>query len=150
MELITKLLSTDASLASLVLRLSLGSVIWMHGAQKLLGLFGGYGFTGTMEFFTKSMNLPWIVAFLVILGEFFGGIGLVLGLATRFFALYVGTILFFAMFLVHWQNGFFMNWFGNQKGEGIEFFILFLSMSMALVLTGGGKLSLDSWISQSL
>ncbi|EKJ88301.1 putative oxidoreductase [Leptospira meyeri] len=148
METILRILSTDGSWSSLVLRIALGSVIWMHGAQKLLGIFGGYGFSGTMDFFTKTMGLPWIIALLVILGEFFGGIGLVFGIGTRFFALYTGTILMFAMFLVHWENGFFMNWFGNQKGEGIEFFILFLSISLTLILNGGGKYSLDSFISK--
>ncbi|MCZ8155700.1 MAG: DoxX family protein [Leptospira sp.] len=144
METILRLLQTDTSWGSFVLRLSLGCVIWMHGAQKMLGLFGGYGFSGTMDFFTKTMGLPWIIALLIILGEFFGGISLILGIGTRFFALYVGIILLFAMILVHWENGFFMNWFGNQKGEGIEFFILFLSMSIALIINGGGKFSLDS------
>lgn len=148
METILKILNTDGSWASLVLRLSLGSVIWMHGAQKLLGLFGGYGFSGTMDFFTKTMGLPWIVALLVILGEFFGGIGLIAGIGTRFFALAVGIILFSAMILVHWENGFFMNWFENQKGEGIEFFLLFLSMSVALILSGGGKFSIDSYLAK--
>jgi putative oxidoreductase len=148
METILKILNTDNSWASLVLRLSLGGVVWMHGAQKLLGLYGGYGFSGTMDFFTKTMGLPWIIALLVILGEFFGGIGLVLGFGTRFFAVYVGIILLFAMILVHWENGFFMNWFGNQKGEGIEFFVLFLSMTIALSLNGGGKFSLDSLLTK--
>lgn len=148
METILRILGTDGSWSGLVLRLALGCVIWMHGAQKLLGIFGGYGFSGTMDFFTKTMGLPWIIALLVILGEFFGGIGLILGIGTRFFALYTGIILLFAMFLVHWENGFFMNWFGNQKGEGIEFFILFLSISVTLILNGGGKYSLDSFLSK--
>ncbi|MCU0824224.1 MAG: DoxX family protein [Leptospira sp.] len=148
METILRILGTDGSWSGLVLRIALGSVIWMHGAQKLLGIFGGYGFSGTMDFFTKTMGLPWIIALLVILGEFFGGIGLILGIGTRFFALYTGIILLFAMFLVHWENGFFMNWFGNQKGEGIEFFILFLSISVTLILNGGGKYSLDSLLSK--
>ncbi|MDZ4728005.1 MAG: DoxX family protein [Leptospira sp.] len=143
METILRILNTDNSWASLVLRLSLGSVIWMHGVQKLFGLFGGYGYSGTMDFFTKTMGLPWLISLLIILGEFFGGIGLVFGIGTRFFALYVGVILLFAMILVHWENGFFMNWFGNQKGEGIEFFVLFLSMAVALLINGGGKFSLD-------
>lgn len=148
METILRILGTDGSWSGLVLRIALGSVIWTHGAQKLLGIFGGYGFSGTMDFFTKTMGLPWIIALLVILGEFFGGIGLILGIRTRFFALYTGIILLFAMFLVHWENGFFMNWFGNQKGEGIEFFILFLSISVTLILNGGGKYSLDSFLSK--
>lgn len=148
METILRILGTDGSWSGLVLRIALGSVIWTHGAQKLLGIFGGYGFSGTMDFFTKTMGLPWIIALLVILGEFFGGIGLILGIGTRFFALYTGIILLFAMFLVHWENGFFMNWFGNQKGEGIEFFILFLSISITLILNGGGKYSLDSFLSK--
>lgn len=148
METILRILGTDGSWSGLVLRIALGSVIWTHGAQKLLGIFGGYGFSGTMDFFTKTMGLPWIIALLVILGEFFGGIGIILGIGTRFFALYTGIILLFAMFLVHWENGFFMNWFGNQKGEGIEFFILFLSISVTLILNGGGKYSLDSFLSK--
>ncbi len=94
METILRILGTDGSWSGLVLRLALGSVIWMHGAQKLLGIFGGYGFSGTMDFFTKTMGLPWIIALLVILGEFFGGIGLILGIGTRFFALYTGIISF--------------------------------------------------------
>lgn len=148
METLLKIFLTDASWSSLFLRLSLGAVIWAHGAQKLLGWFGGYGYSGTMDFFTKTMGLPWIISFLVIILEFLGGICLILGLGTRFFALGVGVILLFAMILVHWEHGFFMNWFGNQKGEGIEFFILFLAISVALVINGAGIYSIDRVLSE--
>ncbi|GBF50030.1 DoxX family protein [Leptospira ryugenii] len=150
MNWLLRSLETDGSYASLILRLTLGIVIWAHGAQKLLGWYGGYGFEGTMGFFTGKMGIPWIFALLVILGEFFGGIFLVFGFAVRFSALWVGIILLFAMVLVHWENGFFMNWFGNQTGEGIEFFLLFLAISLSLVITGGGKFSLDRLIAENL
>lgn len=149
MDLMFKLMQTESSWALFIIRIGLGAVILPHGAQKLLGMFGGYGFYGTMDFFTKNMNLPWILAFLVIIGTFFGGIALIFGFGTRFVALSIGIIMFFAMVLVHFENGFFMNWFGNQKGEGIEFFLLAISMSVALGISGGGNLSLDKLISEN-
>ena len=81
-----KLIATDDSMATAILRVVLGVVFFAHGAQKMLGWFGGYGFSGTMGFFTETMHLPWIVALLVIVGEFFGSLGLIAGLATRFTA----------------------------------------------------------------
>ncbi|HMV42378.1 MAG TPA: DoxX family protein [Leptospiraceae bacterium] len=142
--MLQKLFTTDNSWIGLICRLTIGIMILPHGAQKLLGWFGGYGFDGTMNFFTDSMKLPYIIALLIILGEFFGGVALILGVGTRFFAAWVGIILLSAMFIVHLENGFFMNWFGNQKGEGIEFFILVLGLTISLLIEGGGKYSVDS------
>jgi len=130
--------------AALVARLALAVTIFPHGAQKLLGLFGGYGFTGTMGFLTTQAGLPYVVALLVILIEFFGPLFLLLGLLTRIVAF--ATIVNFlgVVFTSHLQNGFFMNWGGQQKGEGIEFFILLVGLAVILLITGGGKASIDA------
>lgn len=127
-------------------RVSLGAVLFPHGAQKLLGWFGGYGYTGTMAFFTETMHLPSLLGFLVILGESAGAILLLLGLATRLSALGVSLIMLGAIFTTHLPHGFFMNWFGAQQGEGIEYHLLALALSVPLLLLGGGRASLDSVI----
>ncbi|MDE3214461.1 MAG: DoxX family protein [Bacteroidota bacterium] len=138
--------------APLIGRLALGVMVFTHGAQKLLGWFGGYGFKGTMGFMTGAMHLPWIIGFLVIIIEFFGGLFLLLGLITRIAALAV-TLSFLGVVLkVHLANGFFMNWgMAAGKGEGVEFFILLFGLSLGLLITGGGKASIDSiWSPSSL
>ncbi|HMY10030.1 MAG TPA: DoxX family protein [Turneriella sp.] len=145
-QLIQTIAATQAEWTGLVLRLALAAMILPHGAQKLLGRFGGYGFKGTMGYFTGTAGLPAILAFLVIIGEFFGGLMLLAGFGTRIGALWVGVIMLSAMFMVHWQNGFFMNWYGAQKGEGIEFFILAIGIAAALVISGGGHFSVDALI----
>ena len=109
----------------------------------MLGWFGGYGFDGTMGFLTGTAGLPWIMTFLVIAIEFFGAIALIVGFATRIVA--VGIISLFAgiVFTSHLQNGFFMNWAGNQQGEGYEYHLLIIGMAIALLVSGGGKWSID-------
>jgi len=134
---------TNDSWVGLILRIVLGSVIFAHGAQKLLGWFGGQGYAGTMASFTEQMGLPWLVAFLVVIGESFGSLNLIAGLLTRFTAASYIVIMLGAIATVHWQNGFFMNWFGRQPGEGFEFHLLVIAMSAALVAIGGGKWSGD-------
>ena len=143
-----QLFQTDDSWTGLVLRLSLGLVIFPHGAQKLLGWFGGFGFSGTMGFFTDTMHLPWIVALLVIVGEFFGSLGLIAGLLTRFTAASFIVIMLGAIITSHLPNGFFMNWFGKQAGEGYEYHLLVIGISGALLLTGAGKWSVDRIVAQ--
>lgn len=142
-SLLSRLVATGDSFAPLCLRLALGVMMFPHGAQKLFGWFGGFGFNGSMGYFTGSVGLPWIVGVLVIVGEFFGSVLLIAGLGTRFAAGSLAVIMAGAA----WQcrvNGFFMNWFGNQKGEGIEFFLLAIGIASALVITGGGRWSVDS------
>jgi putative oxidoreductase len=119
-------------------------MILAHGAQKLLGLFGGYGYSGTMQFFTGSLHIPWIFALAAILIEFFGGIALILGAFTRIAAFLVSLELAVAASMLHVGNGFFMNWSGQQKGEGIEFFILVVGIGIALILGGGGACAVDN------
>lgn len=138
-----RLLKTENDISLTVLRLALGIMILPHGLQKTFGLFGGYGFSGTMGFFTDTMGIPWIFAFAAILAEFLGGIGLITGTLTRLAALGVGVTMLVAALTVHLQHGFFMNWFGAQKGEGVEFFILAIGIAVALIIKGGGALSVD-------
>ena len=137
------LIRTPDAIAPAILRLTLAAVMLPHGAQKLLGLFGGYGFKGTMGFFTGTMGIPWLLAFGVIVIEFFAPILLLLGLGTRLAALGLGVVMSVAMILVHAQYGFFMNWFGAQKGEGIEYFLLAIGISVALLVSGAGRWSID-------
>ena len=134
---------TDDRWTGLILRVMLALVIFPHGAQKILGWFGGNGFEGTMGFFTQQMGMPWLVAFLVIIGESIGALALAVGLFTRFSAASLGVIMLGAVAMVHWPHGFFMNWFGQQAGEGFEFHLLAVGMALALVVNGGGKWSVD-------
>jgi putative oxidoreductase len=144
------LFQTDEAWSSLILRVMLGLVLFPHGAQKLLGWYGGFGFSGTLGFFTGTMHLPWIVAFLIIIGESFGSLGLLMGFLTRFTAASVTVIMLGAIAMVHWPNGFFMNWFGKQAGEGFEYHLLVIGMSLALLIAGGGKWSVDGAIAKKL
>ena len=137
---------TNNDWAGLLLRLTIAIIIFPHGAQKLLGWFGGYGFSGTMQFFTGTVGLPWIIGFLVILLEFFGSILLVFGLGSRIIAASMIVLSIGIIFTSHIQNGFFMNWFGNQKGEGYEYFLFLIGLSATLLLNGSGRLSLDKFL----
>ena len=138
-----KLLATDNNIASTILRIMLGIVIFPHGAQKLLGWFGGYGFTGTMGWFTETIGVPWIFALLAIIAEFFGSLGLITGLLTRVAAFGVGMVMLVATLTVHWQVGFFLFCFGNLQGEGFEFHLLAMAMAVVLMIKGGGAASVD-------
>jgi putative oxidoreductase len=140
---IFKLVKTNDSITATVLRLALGGVIFAHGAQKALGWFGGYGISGTMGFLTHQMGVPAILAALVIAAEFLGSLGLIFGALTRVAALGVGAVMIGAVLTVHAKVGFFMNWGGQQGGEGYEFHILVLAMVAVLVVLGGGPFSVD-------
>lgn len=134
---------TDDSISQLFLRLALGIVIFPHGAQKAFGWFGGLGLLKTIEIFSKKMHLPPLLTLLLIFIEVFGSIGLVFGFFTRFSALGIGISMAICAYMNHVQNGFFMNWFGQQKGEGFEFHILVVGIAISLFLKGGGILSID-------
>ena len=137
-----KLFKTNENTAATIIRIVLGAILFPHGAQKLLGWFGGYGFDGTIGFLTGTAGLPWIIAFLVIIIEFFGALALIFGFATRIVASGV-IVLFAGILLMHLQNGFFMNWNGQQAGEGFEYHLLVIGMSLALLVSGAGKWSID-------
>jgi putative oxidoreductase len=143
---ITRLLATDKSSLLTLLRITLGVVMLPHGLQKTMGWFGGYGFTGTMGFFT-SIGIPAFLGFLAIAAETVGSIALITGITTRIAAFGVGMTLLVAS-TMHKANGFFMNWSGQQKGEGIEFHILGIAIAVALMIGGAGRFSLDRAITK--
>jgi putative oxidoreductase len=142
-----KLISTSNDVTLTILRLVLGVVFFAHGAQKLLGWFGGYGLTATVGAFTH-MGMPAPIVYLIIATEFFGGLGLILGFLTRIPALGIGCLMVGAIFLVHLPNGFFMNWANNQKGEGIEYHLMAIAMAAVLLLRGAGAFSVDRALSR--
>jgi putative oxidoreductase len=139
---------TDASINNLIIRVMLGIVILPHGAQKLLGWFGGYGLEGTLGFFTNQMGVPMIVALLVILGESLGALGLIAGFFTRFCAAGILFIMTGAIVMSHAANGFFMNWSGKQGGEGFEYHLLAIALCIPLLISGGGLFSADGFITK--
>jgi putative oxidoreductase len=142
-HVLTRLLNTNDSWSLTINRCVLAFVMLPHGAQKLLGLFGGYGFSPTMAFFTDTMHLPAVIAFLVIIAESFGSLGLLLGAGSRVAAFGISMVMIGAVLTAHLPNGFFMNWFGNQKGEGFEYHLLALGLAIPVLLQGGGLFALD-------
>ncbi len=141
---------TENSAVDLILRVMLGIVMFPHGMQKVFGWFGGYGFSGTMGFFTGQMHIPAILAFLAIMAEAAGSIGLIAGLFTRIAALGITVNMAVAILMVHLPNGFFMNWAGTQKGEGYEYHLLAMAIGVALMIRGGGMFSVDRAISSRI
>lgn len=148
--MVKKLFQTENDVVSLILRLSLGVVFFPHGMQKLLGWFGGYGFEGSMGFFTGTLGIPAVLAFLAIMAESLGALGLLSGLLTRVAAFGIATNMVVAIFMLHLQHGFFMNWSGKQGGEGFEYHLLVIAIAAALMIKGGGKWSLDRTIGEKM
>lgn len=143
-----KLISTGNDWAITILRFILGVVFFYHGTQKVLGWFGGYGFSATMGFFTHQMGIPAPFAFLAIMAEFLGGLGLIFGFLGRIAAFGILCNMLVAIFMVHLQFGFSMNWSGTQKGEGIEYHLLAIAIALALLLYGSGAASIDRAIAE--
>ena len=144
-----KLIATPNDLTYTVVRLVLGVVFFAHGAQKMLGWFGGYGFHGTMGFFTQMMHIPAPFAFLAICAEFFGGLGLLVGLLGRVAAFGILCNMVVAVFTVHIHNGFFANWTGQQKGEGFEYHLLAIALLLVTIIKGSGAFSVDQALAGS-
>jgi putative oxidoreductase len=142
MSILQWLLQTDSGVVGLILRITLTIVMFPHGAQKVLGWFGGYGFKATMKGFTGS-GIPAGLALLAIAAEFLGPLGLAVGLLTRVAALGISCVMLVAIATVHRPHGFFMNWYGNQKGEGFEYHLLVLGIAITLIIVGAGAWSLD-------
>ncbi len=133
-------------LSLLIARALLAIVIFGHGAQKLFGWFGGYGFSGTMSYFTETVGLPYVIGVLVILGESLGMVALFLGLFTRLMSGSLFIIMLGAFFIEHFEHGFFMNWFGNGGGEGYEFDLLVFALTIVFTTNGAGAFSLDRYL----
>jgi putative oxidoreductase len=148
--MIKKLFHTNDDVTLLILRVLLGVVFFPHGMQKLFGWFGGYGFSGTFGFFTGSMGIPAIFAFLAIIAEGLGWLGLITGFLTRLSAFGIGTNMVVAVLMIHYKFGIFMNWDGKQAGEGIEYHLLVIAIALALIIRGGGKWSVDKAIADGM
>jgi putative oxidoreductase len=144
------LTATERDWSQAALRVTLGVVMFPHGAQKLLGWFGGYGFEGTMGFLTGAVGLPWILGLLVIVAESFGALALVAGLFSRAAAFGIAAVMVGAVATSHLANGFFMNWSGQQAGEGFEYHLLALVIAVAVMIRGGGAASADRAIAARL
>jgi len=142
------LFETDNTTGFMFLRLALGVVMFAHGAQKTLGWFGGAGFDQTVQMFTTQLSFPYPVSVVVIAAEFGGSILLILGLFTRIAALAITVNIAVCAVFNHIQYGFFMNWFGNQRGEGYEYHILVIGIGVALMIKGAGALSFDRLFSR--
>jgi putative oxidoreductase len=145
-----KLIHTREDHLLTLLRVCLGLVFFAHGAQKVLGWFGGPGFSGSLGFFTQGLGIPVVLGILAISAEFFGGIGLMFGLLTRVAAFGISVVMAVAIFLVHAPNGLFMNWSGNQRGEGFEFHLLAIAIAVTLIARGAGAWSLDRLLENGL
>ena len=147
--MIRKLFGTEDDTATAILRLVLGVVFSAHGAQMMLGWFGGFGLSGTMGFFTGTMHIPAPLAFLAIAAQFFGSLGLLVGLLTRIAAFGIAATMLVAVATVHLPFGFFMNWYGTQKGEGFEYHLLALAITLFLMIRGAGAFSIDRAITSA-
>ena len=147
-DVLNKLIKTQNDFVGLVLRVTLGVAMFPHGAQKAFGWFGGFGLSGTLEFF-GSLGIPVWLGVPVIAAELLGSVALVVGLFGRVAALAVAAVMFGAVVTVHLPNGFFMNWSGAQAGEGFEYHLLVLPLTAVLALNGSGAFSIDRWLSQT-
>lgn len=141
--MIESLTATPADWTVAMVRIVLGLVFFAHGAQKMLGWYGGPGLVRSMRTLTEDLHLPSTLSFLVIAGEFLGGIGLIVGLFGRLAALVVALIMLGAIATVHFRFGLFLNWLGGQKGHGIEYHLLAIALALVVVIKGGGAFSID-------
>jgi putative oxidoreductase len=147
--MLRRLVSTKNDPTLTIIRLILGAVFFAHGAQKMLGWFGGYGFNATMASFTHNMGIPALFAFLAIAAEFFGGLGLLVGLFGRVAAFGILCNMLVAIVMVHRHAGFFMNWYGTQKGEGYEYHLLAIALCVTILVKGSGAFSIDRALTNS-
>ena len=146
--MLKRLLQTTNDPVFTIIRLMLGLVFFAHGAQKMLGWFGGYGFSGTLSAFSTS-GMPMLLALFVILTEFFGSVALICGAFARVASGAIALLMVGAIAMVHARVGFYMNWFGQQKGEGFEYHLLAIGLAVAVLVRGAGSFSIDGLLSKS-
>lgn len=137
------MLRTDGDWVTMTVRIVLGTVFFAHGAQMALGWFGGSGLQSTLRIFRENLRMPAPLAVLAIAAEFLGGVGLIVGLLSRIAALGIAAVMVVALVAVHWKFGFFMNWFGEKEGHGIEYHVLVLALALIVIIKGAGAFSLD-------
>jgi putative oxidoreductase len=148
--MLTWMLGTDGDWVITILRIVLGVVFFAHGAQKALGWFGGAGLQSTVRVFREQLRIPAPLALLSVAAEFLGGLGLIVGLLSRIAALGIAVVIIVAILAVHRKFGFFMNWYGEKQGHGIEYHILVLALSLAVMIKGAGAFSLDQVLYQHI
>jgi putative oxidoreductase len=141
--MLTWMLGTDGDWVITIVRIVLGVVFSAHGAQIAFGWFGGAGLRSTIRVFREQLGIPAPLAILAVAAEFLGGLGLLVGLLSRIAALGIAVVMLVALLTVHWKFGFFMNWYGDQRGHGIEYHILVLVLALVVMIKGGGPSSLD-------
>ncbi len=146
--MIESLTGTHADWIVGIARVVLGIIFFAHGAQKMLGWYGGSGLANSMRTFTDHLHLPSTLAFLVIAGELVSGVGLIVGLFSRIAAVFIALTMVGAIATVHFRFGLFMDWFGSQKGHGIEYHLLAIVLALVVVVKGGGAFSLDGLVHQ--
>src|SRR6202166_650359 len=142
------ILGTNGDWLITIVRIVLGVVFFAHGAQLALGWFGGTGLQSTLRVFREQLRIPAPLALLSVAAEFLGGLGLIVGLLGRIAALGIAAVMIVALIAVHGKFGFFMNWYGEKRGHGIEYHILVLALALAVVIKGGGAFSLDQVLYQ--
>jgi putative oxidoreductase len=147
---LTRLVATDADWTLTIARIVLGAALFAHGAQKLLGWFGGHGLRATIQTFRDQLGIPAPLAYLAIAAEFFGGLGLIVGFLARVAALGIAITMIVAMAVVHWKFGFFINWFGDKQGHGVEYHLLAVALALVIIVHGAGAFSLDQVLSRRL
>lgn len=142
-EILASLTSSEDSIATTIARLSAGLVMLPHGLAKTLGLFGGGGISGTLDFMSKNLGIPPALGLLAIIAESVGAIGLIIGWQSRICAMMIAVTMLVAWLMAHAQYGFFMNWYGNQKGEGFEYHLLMIGLCLVVMIAGSGKYGID-------
>ncbi|MDD2541363.1 MAG: DoxX family protein [Desulfuromonadaceae bacterium] len=136
--------------APLMLRIPLGLIFMAHGSQKLFGIFGGQGLTGTFKTFEEKMGIPPIFTLLAIIAEFGGGFGILTGFMTRLSAAGISAVMLVAIYKIHWAHGFFLNLnCVPGHGQGIEYNVALLGMALYLMIAGGGRWCLDRLVFRS-
>lgn len=144
-RMITNALAANAGWEAVILRVPIGLILAAHGSQKLFAWFGGYGLEGTGQWMASvGLHPSVLMAFLAGSAEFFGGVALILGLFTRFAATVNALTMLVALFWVHWGRGFFL------ETHGIEYALALLSANSALMFMGGGRYSVDGYLSDLL
>lgn len=137
------LLSTNPDWIQTIVRLILGVVFFAHGAQKLLGWFGGPGLKETLRTMHETLGLPAPLALAAVAVEFFGGLGLIAGLLSRVAAVGIAVVMLTAIVMVNGRYGLFLNWFGDRKGHGCEYHLLAIALAAVIIVRGSGAMSLD-------
>ena len=148
--MLTWMLGTDGDWVITIVRIVLGVVFFAHGAQKALGWFGGAGLQSTVRVFREQLRIPAPLGLLSVAAEFLGGLGLIVGLLSRIAALGIAVVMIVALVAVHGKFGFFMNWYGEKQGHGIEYHILVLALALAVMVKGAGAFSLDQVLYQHI